>query len=77
MKKIAKRLLKKNQALVTALEEADSKGQYRAVAALVTPQLCGKIAKAENVGFIKQRDLVWAIIDRFNGTDKKEAELDY
>lgn len=75
MQNIAQRLLEKNQALVTALETAEPKAQYKAVEPLISGALLAKIGKAEGT-YIKKHTLIWAIIDCFNG-EEAEDELDY
>ena len=74
MQSIAQRLLDKNLSLKEALEKADPKGQYKAIEPYLTSTLLAKIGKAEGT-YIKKQELIWAIIDCFNG--EASEELDY
>ena len=74
MEHIAQRLLEKNEALHKAITEANTSKQYKAIEPFITGRLLAKIGKAEG-SFIKKRDLIWAIIDEFNGEGTEE--LDY
>ena len=71
---VAERLVSKNPNLVKVLEAAPAKGQYKALEAHIPSRLCAKIGK-ETGQFIPRNKLVWAVINRVNGTDG--AELDW
>lgn len=75
MTKIAQRLLDKNPAIAEALDNAPAKGQYKAIEPFITSKLCAKIGQAED-RYIKAQDLIWAIINVYNGEDEA-IELDY
>lgn len=75
MTTIAQRLLDKNPEITEALDNASAKGQYKAIEPLITSKLCAKIGHAEGK-YIKAYDLIWAIINVYNG-EETGTELDY
>lgn len=63
---IANNLLESNPSLTAVLDESAPTEQYSAIKDKVTPRLCANIGRLEGV-YIKRNELIWAIINVYNG----------
>lgn len=66
LQNIATHLLESNPRLSEALDNASQNEQYSSIKDMVTPRVCANIGRIEGV-YIKRNDLVWAIINAYNG----------
>lgn len=66
LQSIATNLLESNPSLSSVLDESAPTEQYSAIKDKVTPRLCANIGRVEGV-YIKRNELIWAIINAYNG----------
>ena len=70
---IAKELVE-DKDLKAALKEAESNQQYKTVEPFVDGLLCKEIAEELNEGYVSKHEVIWAIINAYNG-DKPKKRL--